>query len=100
MSGKAQLAGMRGQGLLVARGMLDGMHPRHQLGAEQGNDEKETQGIHGNSVGLVDLQQQALKVLAFREIQRHRMIGGTGQAADDASATPGIQRRPGGDFLE
>lgn len=41
VSGKAQLAGMGEQRPFLARGMLDGMHPRRQLGEEENGNEKE-----------------------------------------------------------
>ncbi len=67
---------MRWQSTLVIRRMPNGMRPRRQLGEEENGNEKEmAQRIHGNS--LVDLNEQAFEIFAFREIQGNRMIGGT-----------------------
>lgn len=47
MRRQAKLAGMRRQGSLVAHRMLDGMHPRRQLGEEEhGNEKKRAQMKH------------------------------------------------------
>jgi hypothetical protein len=79
--------------------MPNGMRPRRQLGEEENGNEKEmAQGIHSDS--LVDLNEQAFEIFAFREIQGNRVIGGTGQTADDTCLTPSIMRRISDDFLE
>jgi len=41
MRSQTKLAGMRRQGTIVARRMLDGVRPRRQLGEEEHDDEKE-----------------------------------------------------------
>jgi len=53
---QTKLAGMRRQGLVIPRRMLDGMRPRQQLGEDKGGNEKEmTQRIHERS--LIDLDE-------------------------------------------
>ncbi len=49
---------------------------------------------------LIDLDEQALEIFAFRKIQGYRVIGRAGQATDNARLAPGIQRSPGDDLLE
>lgn len=41
MRNQTKLAGMRRQGTIVARRMLDGVRPRRQLGEEEHDNEKE-----------------------------------------------------------
>ena len=92
MGGQAQFAGVGKQRSFLARGMLDSMRPRRQLGEEKDGNEKEmAQGIHKNS--LVDLNEQAFEILTFGKVQCHRMIGRTGQATHNARITSGIDRR-------
>jgi hypothetical protein len=44
--------------------------------------------------GLIDLDEQAFEIFAFRKVQGYRMIGRAGQATDNARLAPGIQRSP------
>ena len=79
--------------------MPNGMRSRRQLGKEENGNEKEmAQRIH--NVSLVDLNEQAFEIFAFRKIQGNRVVSGTGQTADNACRTAGIMRRIGDDFLE
>ena len=39
---------------------------------------------------LIDLDEQALEIFAFRKIQGYRVIGRAGQATDNARLAPGI----------
>ena len=112
MCRQTKLAGVGWQAILVARRMLDGVRPRRQLCEEEDGNEKEAAHLkHRVSLAgqhyawmaklrSVSLDQQTLQILAFREIQRHRMIGRPGQATNDARIAPGIERRIGDDFLE
>lgn len=48
MRRQAKLAGVVRQATVLVRSMPDGMHPRPQLGEDEGNNEKEmAQRIHG-----------------------------------------------------
>ncbi len=99
MRRQAQLAGVRRQPALVVRRMPDGMSPRRQLGEAEDNNEKEVaQRIH--NVSLIDLDEQAFEIFAFRKVQGYRMIGGPGQPPDDARRAAGIMRGAGDDLLE
>lgn len=53
---QAEQTGMRRQGLVIPRCMLNSVRPRQQLGEdEDGNEKQMTQGIH--SSGLIDLDE-------------------------------------------
>ena len=99
MRRQTELAGVRRQPALIVRRVPDGMRPCRQLGKEEnGNEQEVAQRIH--EMILVDLDEQALEIFAFREIQGHRMIGRPGQATHDARLAPGIVRGAGDDLLE
>ena len=90
---------MLGQAALILHQMLDGVRRRRQLGEDKNSSEKQVaQEIHGDS--LIDLDEQAFEIFAFRKVQGYRMISSPGQATYDARYTTGIVCRPGDDFLE
>lgn len=99
MRRQAEFAGMRRQRPFLARGMLDGMRPRRQLGEAEDNNEKEmAQRIHEGS--LIDLDEQAFEIFAFRKVQRDRVVGRTGQTAHDACLASSVVGSAGNDLLE
>ena len=96
---QAKLAGMGRQALAFADRMLDSVRSRRPLGEDEHEDEEEAaEQRHAES--LIDLDEQAFEVFAFREVQCHRMIGRARQATHDTRLAPGIDRRAGDDFLE
>src|SRR5256885_1844632 len=54
----------------------------------------------GESAILPFEDEQALEVLAFRELERHRVVGGGAEALDDPRVGLGIERGAGDDRLE
>lgn len=91
MRGKTKLAGMLRQAIILIRHMLDSMCSARQLGEEEYKNKQEmAQGIHSDC--LVNLDEQALKILAFRKVQCHRVIGCAGQTPNNARLAPGINR--------
>ena len=99
MGSQTQLASVTRQPAFLVRPVADGMRPRAQLGEDENDNEKEmAQGIHG--LALIDLDEQAFEIFPFGKVQGDRMVGSTGQAADDTRLAAGIAGRAGNDFLE
>jgi hypothetical protein len=99
VGGQAQLARVPGQPAVLVRCMADRMRRRAQLGEDKNNNEKKmAQGTHG--LASIDLDEQPFEIFPFGKVQGDRMVGGAGQAADDARLAPGIAGRASDDLLE
>ena len=83
------------------RRLLAADQQQREKQGEQGMQEATHEAaIRTHSPKSINLQQQALQVLAFRKRQVDRVVGGALQALHDARRAPRVECRTGDDFLE